>query len=93
MSSVKNIAKKIVYRIPILKDHARSIKWFFEGRFETIKERNELLEELADYKESTIEQMEKIAFARPLDIALETYTRCNSRCAFCAYRKLKRKKN
>jgi radical SAM protein with 4Fe4S-binding SPASM domain len=92
MSSVKNIAKKIVYRIPILKDHARSIKWFFEGRFKTIKERNELLEELADYKESTIEQMEKIAFARPLDIALETYTRCNSRCAFCAYRKLKRKK-
>ena len=37
-------------------------------------------------------QMEKMARSRPFDIALETYSRCNSRCVFCAYRKVRRKK-
>ena len=37
-------------------------------------------------------QMERMARSRPFDIALETYSRCNSRCVFCAYRKVRRKK-
>jgi radical SAM protein with 4Fe4S-binding SPASM domain len=43
-------------------------------------------------RSQAIAHMEKIIAKRPLGLNLETVTRCNSRCVFCAYSKVKREK-
>lgn len=99
MSTVKKIVKNIAYKVPVLKEKLGAAKVLSEENKKLvqtqeslIQERDHLINALSDYRNKTKEEMMKIAFERPFDIALETFTRCNSRCVFCAYRKVRRKK-
>lgn len=53
---------------------------------------NERCLTVATARVGTLRHMESIVARRPIAIALETTTLCNSRCVFCVYRKLKRPK-
>ena len=99
MEKVKQVAKKIANRVPVLKDQMKKVRVLQEEKERLLQEnerlsktQDNLIDELDSYKNCTIDQMEKMAVERPFDIAIETYTRCNSKCVFCAYRKVRRKK-